>query len=53
MKLFVASNLQKTMGQSFQMESAGAVLGKHHLECFIIHPVTSPIYSRIRAGIDV
>lgn len=31
----MASYLQKTMGQIFQIESAGAVVEKHNLECFI------------------
>lgn len=54
MKLFMVSYLQKTMGQIFQMESAGAVVEKHHLECFIIRSLASPIYSHTtRSGLDV
>lgn len=34
MKLFMVSYLQKTMGQIFQMESADAVVEKHHLEFY-------------------
>lgn len=36
MKLFMVSYLQKTMGQIFQMESAGAVVEKHHLEFYYL-----------------
>lgn len=46
MKLFMISYLQKTMRQILQMEAAGAVVEKHHLKCFIIRSLTSPIYIR-------